>query len=287
MDLDLRTQYWYDREARNAFKKFILDIHGLDFSLWESHGFWDDRYTPFSLFNGSEVISSVCIYLLDAIVQGESTSLVQISGVGTHEKWRRQGLSRQLTDEGLKWAHNKHAGVFLFADDDAIPYYQKCGFKPIEEYLEHIKIPSVLAKPGCIPLDPEDPEDLALIYSYAQSRTPISNIFSIMNAKLLMFHVLYTLKNNIYEIPDLNCLIFYKRERNCLNIFDIVSERMPSFEQLLPYIVRDTDQTVEFHFHTDKLGIEQIETKALAGNNTFVKMGFPLTRPVFPYTSRA
>ncbi|NQV29740.1 MAG: GNAT family N-acetyltransferase [Candidatus Marinimicrobia bacterium] len=287
MNLVLKTDYWKNRKAREAFKAFILDIHGLDFNAWDSYGFWDETYTPFSFFKGPQLISSVCIYLLDAIIDGKSTRLAQISGVGTHEKWRHQGLSRQLTDEGLKWAQGKHEGIFLFADDPAIPYYQKCGFQPIQEYLEYMKIPPTLGKPGCIPLDPGNPEDLALIYSYAQLRSPLSNIFSIMNAKLLMFHVLYTLKNHIYEIPDLDCLIFYSRKDDCLNIFDIVSERIPSFDQLLPYILRDTDRTVEFHFHTDKLGIEHIQCKVLPGNNPFIKDGFPVSRPVFPYTSRA
>ena len=287
MDFVLKSEYWDQVEARESFKKFIFEIHGLDFNAWESHGYWDKTYTPFSLFKESQIISNVCVYLLDAIIEGKSTKLAQISGVGTHKEWRRQGLSRQLTEEGLNWAFSKHEGVFLFADEEAIPYYNKCGFSPIEEYLEYLNIPPRSGRPGCIPLDTENLEDLALIYSYALRRSPISNKFSIMNAKLLMFHVLYTLKNKIYEIPDLDCLIFYSRNKDCLSIYDIVSETIPTLEQVLPYIVKKTDKTVEFHFHTDKLGIDQIRSKVLMGNNTFVKDGFPFKRPVFPYTSRA
>ena len=43
MDLDLRNDYWEDSEAREAFKAFILDIHGLDFSEWETRGYWDSE----------------------------------------------------------------------------------------------------------------------------------------------------------------------------------------------------------------------------------------------------
>jgi len=42
MDLKLRTHYWDDREALAAFKLFVLNIHGLDFSEWEARGYWDN-----------------------------------------------------------------------------------------------------------------------------------------------------------------------------------------------------------------------------------------------------
>ena len=125
MDLKLRTHYWDDSDAKAAFKQFILKIHGLDFSEWDSSGYWDHAYTPFSFFDGDTVVASVCVYLLKAVLNGENTRVAQISGVGTLPEWRRRGLNRQLTDIGLAWAQGKHQGVFLFSDTDAIPYYEK------------------------------------------------------------------------------------------------------------------------------------------------------------------
>ena len=136
-NLELRTEYWHDDRARAAFKTFMRTIHGLDFTRWESAGFWDDAHTPFSYFQGEEIVASVCIYLLDAIVEGRSTRLVQISGVGTLPAWRRRGLSRQLTEIGLAWAAGRHEGVFLFADDDAVAYYEHTGFRPVQEVRRH------------------------------------------------------------------------------------------------------------------------------------------------------
>ena len=89
MDLAMRTEYWDDPKALRAFKEFMVKIFGLDFSEWESGGYWDNAYTPFSFFNGETVVASVCIYLLDAVIDGNTTCVAQISGVGTLAEWRR------------------------------------------------------------------------------------------------------------------------------------------------------------------------------------------------------
>jgi GNAT superfamily N-acetyltransferase len=134
MKMELRTAYWDDRESREAFQRFILDIHNLDFNAWEEAGYWDDAYRPFSWFQDGEVISSVCIYSLPAVIDGRTTKLAQISGVGTLPEYRRCGLNRELTAAGLQWAGTSHEGVFLFSDEDAVPYYEHCGFKPSRCY---------------------------------------------------------------------------------------------------------------------------------------------------------
>jgi GNAT superfamily N-acetyltransferase len=287
MSLQLRTEYWNDTEARTAFKAFMFQIHGLDFNQWETRGYWDSAYTPFSFFNDGEVIASVCIYLLDAVIGGNRTKLAQVSGVGTHPDWRRKGLNRELTNLGLDWARGRNDGVFLFADDQAIPYYKHCGFSPINESLHSCKVKPVATRPGIYHLDPADQASLDRIYFYACNRAPISDFFSLHSPKLLMFHALYTLRNNIFEIPDLECLVFFDREGDLIHLYDILGKRIPSLEELYPYLSAATDSRIHFHFHTEKLGIEGIRIDVNTGNNTFVKGSFPVSEPAFPFTSRA
>ncbi len=287
MDIQLITQYWDNPEAREAFKAFIQDIHGLDFSEWEARGYWDDAYAPFSYFKDGRVISSVCIYLLDAIVAGRQTKLAQISGVGTHKNWRRKGLSRKLTELGLQWAEGRHQGVFLFADEEAIPFYHKCGFLSIKDGLEFTHADPVPKKQDIVSLDPSDQKDLDKIYTYAKNKTPISDKFSVSSAKLLMFHALYTMRSNLYEIPALESLVFFARKGDIVNVYDIVSECIPPFEEIYPYLSSKRDSRINFYFHTDKLGIRGVQTEINTGNNTFVKKSFPVSTPVFPFTSMA
>ncbi|MCH7721187.1 MAG: GNAT family N-acetyltransferase [Planctomycetes bacterium] len=273
--------------ARGAFKEFLVTIHGLDLSEWESAGYWDYAYTPFSLFDGDQVVSSVCVYSLQAVVDGEPARVAQFSGVGTLPAWRRKGLNRQLTDRALEWAGDAHRAVFLFADTDAIAFYTACGFTPIDECVEVMAARPVASKAGAVKLDPGRDEHLDRIYRYAERRSPASDKFSVLSPKLFAFHCLYSLKDCVYEIPDLECLVCYERVDGCLKILDILSERMPAFEQIYPYIACDGDREIEFHFHADKLGSENLQARALHGNNPFVKGAFPMKNPVFPFTCRA
>ena len=287
MEFELKTQYWDDPVALSAFKDFAYRIHGLDFNEFESRGFWDSAYTPFSLFDGETVVASMCIYSLDVVLDGTRTRLAQISGVGTLPQRRRQGLNRRLTDIGLEWAAGWHDGVFLFSNPDAIPFYQQGGFKAIEEFVETTPAPRVKTCPGAGRLDPDRSKHLQKIYEFAQARTPVSEKFGVLNAKLVMFHVLHDLRNCVIELPDLNCLVMCGRAPGVLKIYDIIGCEIPRFVDLYPYLANKEDEVVEFHFFTDKLGLGNRSTSVLKGNNPFVRPGFPVENPVFPYTSRA
>ena len=285
--LETRSEYWDDREAREAFKEFILEIHRLDFEQWESAGYWDHAYTPFSFFQDGKVIATVCIYLLEAVVHGEATRMVQISGVGTRPGWRRQGLNRELTQMGLRWAQDRSNGVFLFADPGAIPYYERCGFSALAEFAEFTDARPVQQRKGAVKIDPGTQSARDRIYEYARQRTPVSDRFFVGNARLLMFHALYDLQDHIYEIPDLDCLVFFARDEGCLRLYDVVGERVPSLEELYPYLADPSDETIEFHFHADKLGVDGVQRRPLLGNDPFTRGQFPVENPVFPYMSRA
>jgi len=286
-ELEFRTHYWDDPDARAAFKEFMIDTFGLDFTRWEEAGCWDYAYTPFSCFQGPRIVASVCIYLLDFVIDGKASRLAQVSGVGTRPEWRRRGLSRQLTDLALTWAAGRHRGVFLFADDDAAEFYAHCGFDPLQEFTEELSIEPVPARAGAVHLDPGNREELERIHAFAARRTPVSHRFGVRNDRLFMFHALYMLPREIYEIRDLECLIMYRRSTDRLRIFDIVAEDIPSWNELYPYIAEPSDRVVEFHFATDRLGLSGTSLRPLEGNNPFVRGEFPVVRPVFPFTCRA
>jgi len=288
MNLILQTEYWDDHNARVAFKKFIKNIHNLDFTDWEAAGYWDTAYTPFSLFREGEVVSSMCVYLLNAVIHGKETRIAQISGVGTDPLFRRQGLNRELTTTALTWAQDKtDNGFFLFADKVAIPFYEACGFSSLVEHVEHTEPRKVTPINGLIRLNPDNPGDLQKIDSYADKRIPVSNTFSVMNKKLLMFHVLYSKREHLYEIPDLECVVSFKRQNGCLSIYDIIGANIPTFQELYPYITDTFEKTIEFHFHTDKLNVDNMIIKPRVDSCSFVKGPFPFEKPVFPSTSQA
>jgi len=287
MDLTLRTDYWDDPGAKATFKRFMVEIFGLDLGRWEAAGCWDPAYHPFSFFHQDEVVSNVCLYLLEAVIKGRRTQLAQISSVATLPAWRGRGLNRELTGKALDWARGKQEGIFLFADEEAVPFYRKCGFRPIEEYLQTLAVEPAAPRVGAVKLDPGKKQVREKIFAAAGRRAPLSSRFSVMNANLVMFHALYGLRDDLYEIPNLDCLIFCRRREGRLSLFDIIGRRIPPFKELYPYLADRADTLVEFHFFTDRFGLEETAIRPLRGNHPFVMGSFPVSRPVFPYTSRA
>jgi len=285
--LVLRTAYWHDTRARAAFKDLIRDVFGLDFSAWDAAGYWDEAYVPFTLFDGERAVASVCMYLMDAVVDGRPHPLVQVSGVATRLEWRRRGLSRQLLEAGLGWARQRTRGSFLFADDEAVSLYRRVGFAACEEYVESIAAPPVLHRPGARRLDMDAAHDRDLLYALAQRRDVVSDRFGVRNARLLMFHAMYRVRDGVWVVPALDCAVLFRRQAGVLHVYDIVAERMPHWSALYPYLADANDRQVEFNFATDKLGLEGVERQPLMGNNCHVGDGFPLAAPVFPFTARA
>lgn len=65
--------------------------------------YWDDEaYHTFSFFEESaRVVSRLCLYSMNLVVDGRRARAAQLSGVGTAPEYRRQGLNRRLTAAAL------------------------------------------------------------------------------------------------------------------------------------------------------------------------------------------
>lgn len=289
MELAFRENYWDSPKMKTEFMSFLLQIHGLDLSLWNKLGFWDNSYRPFSFFSGKSLVSNVCVYSMNMTIQGKQCQVAQISAVGTLPEYRKRGLSNELTQKAIDWARSNHDFFYLFADEEAYHFYEKCGFHPVDEYKATVSIAGKIAKPGAVKLDIQKEEHLEQIYRLASIRKPVSDLLGVSNKKLFMFWCLYFLGENIYFIPQLDALVLYKRNNGLLTIFDVVGTNIPSFSELYPYISDESDRTVEFLFMVDKLNLENYDKVRVDGNGTRILGNFPLegTQFIFPLTAQA
>jgi GNAT superfamily N-acetyltransferase len=289
-ELEFREAYWSDPVARRAFQRFLIEIHGLDLGGWEAAGYWDDRYRPFSYFDrAGRVVSSVCVYSLELIVRGARCRAAQVSGVGTSPARRRQGLNRRLTEIALAWAKPGHEFVFLFADEDAVPFYARCGFLPIEEQIPHVEVSPDESRPGSRELDLDDAADLELLRTLAARRVPVSDTLGVVGLNLFMFHALCRFPGLLYHVRDLDVAVAMRREGPRLTVYDVVGPKMPRLDELGPYLASPETTEIEFYFVPDRLGIEHPRWRPLRGNNLHDRGDFPLRteRFLFPFTAHA
>lgn len=288
--LTFRSRYWDDRPAREAFQRFLIDIHGLDLGLWERRGFWDhEGYLPFSLFDGDLVVASLCVYSLRGVIDGEPRRIGQFSGVGTAPELRRRGLNRWLTERALANLGPTHDGFFLFSAPDAVPFYRRCGFAPLMQRAAVIRVDAPLARPGARCLDLDRAADLDLLVSLARERTPVSRVLGVHSTNLLMFHVLYAFRDRVWYLPDLDVVVLFGVADGRLTLVDVIGREMPTFADLHPYLPAESHREVRFGFAPDRLDVHVDETVALEDDHTHVWPGLTLPRgePMFPHTAHA
>jgi GNAT superfamily N-acetyltransferase len=284
----LRTAYWQDLAARQAFKEFIHQIHNVDFTRWDTAGYWDDDYSPYSYFVGDRLVASLCIYTMHARVNGRDCKVAQVSGVGTLPEYRGQGLNRSLHEIALPKALAEHSFAFLYADDDAVPFYQKRGFRPVPAYAAVVPMPAVEPNSEIEKLDLTDATVLDSLYRLACVRAPVSHAFSVANPKLVMYHLLYRLRNHAWRIPALDAVVLLKRDGERTIVYDILARKLPRFEQLAPFLTTGETREVEFRFQVDALEVPPWTLRELPGENFHVMGEVDLgPQPVLLFTSQA
>lgn len=291
MNLTFRDDYWESSDLRKKLILFVNEIFGLDLTIWDKAGFWDRKYRPFSFFEGDRIVSSLCIYSMDMTILGKKCLVAQVSAVATDPEYRRRGLNLELTRKAIEWAERDHDFFFLFANEEAFPFYKKCGFRQVDEYKQRLTLTGKPPEKGAVRLETSNSANLDMIYDLASNREPVSNVLGVMNEKLFMFWCLYVLRDSIYYIADLDTLVLYERKNGLLTIFDIVGRHVPTFSELYPYISDESDTAVEFMFMTDRIdpgAVEHIKVK-VEENGTHLYGKFPLehTRFIFPYTAHA
>lgn len=289
MSLEYREEYWDSSDLKQKFKSFMIDIFALDLSLWDSRGFWDENFKPYSYFDDSSLVANVCIYSMDMMVGGKRCRVAQISSVGTRPEYRRKGIGFELMQKGLERTREEHEYSFLFADDEAFGFYEKSGFQYTDEYKARINVSGKSPRSGILKLNMERSDDIDTVFNLASEREPVSNILGAFNEKLFMFWCLYALRDQIYYIPDLEILALFKRDKGLLTLYDIVGRKIPTFNEIYPYISDPLDEIVEFLFMADKLRPGKFEEVVVKENGTHLSIGFSLkgTRFIFPYTSHA
>ncbi len=287
--LTYREGYFGNRLLRNEFKRFLREIHGLDLTRWEACGFWDEGYRAFSLLDGDRMVASVCLYSMDMTIGGAPRRVGQFSGVGTVPGRRRRGLGRWLSERALAWAAPGHDGFFLFADEEALPFYARLGFTRASESVPVLAVEPPAPRPGMRRIEVDDDHDLALLTAIARRRAPASEALGVRNPELLLFHCLYTLPGRAWFVPDLNAAVFFSVEEGRLTLFDVAAARIPSFAELHPYLAGIPHHEVRFRFEPDRMGVEPSSRLPLEENNLHLhpSLRLPASPILFPYTAHA
>jgi GNAT superfamily N-acetyltransferase len=254
-NLMFMKNYQANLDLRKSFNDLAHRTFGIDFETWYSHGFWTEKYQPYSFVVDGKVVANVSVNLLNLVIDQETVQAVQIGTVMTDPNYRGQGLSRTLIEKVL--ADFSDISIFyLFANQSVLEFYPKFGFAPMDQIqfsmdYRYNRESIILTKIRS--LDGHNPQDLNFIYQLALKRQHLSQVFTTSSsAELLMFYCCYVFPNDLYFLEEEEAVVIYQIEEATLHLFDIVSTRKLPIHEIVGKIANETINEVIFHFHLEE-----------------------------------
>lgn len=228
---------------REEFMELAIKTFNLDFHNWWENGFWEDKYIPYVMTDGRQVIANVSVNIMDMVQDGEPKRYIQLGTVMTAPEFRRQGFSRQLMEAVLDDWKDRCSGVYLFANDSVLEFYPRFGFKKAEEYQVSLDISP---KPGRTRrLDMSSPKDVQELFRYYKKGSPHSRFSMADNEGLLAFYCTGFLKGNVYILPEFDAAAVAERDGSSCICYDIFSDGKAELKDILEVLaVPETKRAV-------------------------------------------
>ena len=156
---------------------------------------------------------------------GVEKNYIQIGTVMTDEAYRRQGLAKKLMDHVVKQYKDDCDGFYLFANLDAVDFYNKCGFSKETEYRYSVKNEFCMRKSAgeiFMPVNTAD-ERMKQKYMDMVRRSAVNSSLEQLNKFGLQMFFTADMENVNYA-KDMDCFIVAEMEENTLLLQSIICE---------------------------------------------------------------
>lgn len=223
--MELISNYMRDDTLRHALNDLTRKTFGFDFEGWVTGGYFEGDYIPYSLIEDGKIISNVSANRMTFLQNGVERNYIQIGTAMTDETYRRQGLAKKLMDHVVKQYKNSCDGLYLFANLNAIEFYDKCGFFRETEYRYSVKDAFCMKKSTgdfFMPVNTED-EQMKQKYRGMVRRSAVNS--SLEHRNKFGLQMFYTADmENVYYSKDMDCFIVAETEEDTLLLQSIISE---------------------------------------------------------------
>ncbi|MDG5472080.1 GNAT family N-acetyltransferase [Jeotgalibacillus sp. ET6] len=247
----LVSDYRDNDRLRESFNRLAQETFQLDFDPWFAHGYWTDKYIPFSFINEEgEVIANASIYKMTIEMNQVTHQAIQIGTVMTDKRYRNQGLAKKLMDHILELYQDSVDFIYLFANQSVLDFYPKFGFTRADECEYSVSFKNSQIKAGdkeLIKLSVD--HDLKLLESFAKNRCIRNSAIAVKdNPELLMFYFLIAFPDSIYYLKDLETIVLMELEEEVLHIFDVISLKEQDVREVVSRAAGKTTERIVFHF---------------------------------------
>ncbi|MDE6844798.1 MAG: GNAT family N-acetyltransferase [Lachnospiraceae bacterium] len=233
MNADIITNYRNQNGLRHSFNTLAgKTFEGLDFEGWYQNGYWSDRYIPYSIVIDGEVAANVSVNTIDFIWNGERKHFIQLGTVMTEERFRNQGLIRQIMNRIDQDYGQTTDGIYLFANDSVLDFYPKFGFRKAMEY-QYTKTFSTSQTCSMVQIPMQNQKDWHKLENAMRQSVSYSRFHMIDNDNLIMFYVTGFMQNNVYYSEEYDTYVIAEIEEDALTVHNIFSKKYYPIDDIL------------------------------------------------------
>jgi len=237
-------------EYETMFDNLIQEVFGFSFAPWFQRKLWDEQYESYSIIENGKMLSNICIYKAEMVVQGKTVPTIRLGAVATRKNARGKGLSRALVEHILSLYPNTLA--LLTANPSVIDFYPRFGFKQVPAYRAEIAAAINNNPATAVKYELDVPDFMSLVYG----RSCYSKIADCINTQSVqMFHLLMEYADDIYFLPNLDVAVIAQQDKNRLFLADVIAKKPVAFELLKQELPFANIEVVEFGFTPDWLGV--------------------------------
>ena len=224
-------------ELRNSFNKLTKKTYGFDFEEWYQNGYWQDRYIPYALLDGNNIISNISVNVINFFIRGEKKRYIQIGTVMTDKEYRNQGLNRFLMEKVLEEWKDRCDLIYLFANDNVLDFYPKFGFVSVPEYQHSKEILADNPSSNVTKLNMSDEKDKNFLINTINGSLYFSQLAMYDNASLVMFYCTSFMKHSVYYIKALDAIVIAEFNDNILYLNDVFCRRDVLLDDIIAAMV--------------------------------------------------
>lgn len=279
-----------DNRSRTLFDELTQKVFKLSFEAWYQAGYWNDKYIPYTLFDGNKAVANASINIMEFNVSEKQQRYIQIGTVATDPDYRNMGLSKFLMKQVLTDWSEKCDFIYLYANPSAVDFYPKFGFKIVKEYEYFKSLDKNLINGDCEKLNMDMQANKDMLYEYAKYSPAFSKLAMNENADLVMFYCASFLKENVYFIKSLNAIAVAVFKENQLQLWDVFSPKEVDLDKIIYALANSKIDEVVLGFTPKDASLYKIR-EIVGGDALYIQQDktqlFEENKIMFPLLSHA
>lgn len=232
--MELVSNYMRDDTLRHALNELAKKTFWIDFEDWVTGGYFEGDYIPYSFMENGKIISNVSANRMTFLQNGVERNYIQIGTVMTDENYRRRGLAKKLIDHVIEQYKDNCDGFYLFANLEALEFYDQCGFSRVTEYRYEVKEEFCKRRSEgerFMPVNTADGQMKQKYMDMIRHSAVNSSMEQINKFGLQMFYTADM--ENVCYAKDMDCFIVAETEGDTLFLQSIICENQVALSDVL------------------------------------------------------